>query len=90
MVYDSFAKEMVLEPTVLDTPLWDGAAMVSALKQALEHGADLMVLSLSLIHICAVLKRFARQRAWNSICSANAQKGGACITLFGPLEGESF
>lgn len=34
-----------IEPTVLDTPLWDGAAMVSALKQALEHGADLMVLS---------------------------------------------
>ena len=30
-----------IEPTVLDTPLWDGAAMVSALKQALEHGADL-------------------------------------------------
>ena len=30
---------------VLDTPLWDGAAMVSALKQALEHGADLMILS---------------------------------------------
>lgn len=34
-----------IEPTVLDTPLWDGAAMVSALKQALEHGADLMILS---------------------------------------------
>lgn len=34
-----------IEPTVLDTPLWDGAAMVSALKQALEHGADLMMLS---------------------------------------------
>lgn len=30
---------------MLDTPLWDGAAMVSALKQALEHGADLMILS---------------------------------------------
>ena len=27
-----------IEPTVLDTPLWDGAAMVSALRQALEHG----------------------------------------------------
>ena len=34
-----------IEPTVLDTPLWDGTAMVSALKQALEHGADLMILS---------------------------------------------
>ena len=34
-----------IEPTVLDTPLWDGAAMVSALKQALEHGANLMILS---------------------------------------------
>lgn len=34
-----------IEPTVLDTPLWDGAAMVSALKQALEHGADLIILS---------------------------------------------
>ena len=34
-----------IEPTVLDTPLWDGAAMVSALKQALEHGADLMILN---------------------------------------------
>ena len=29
-----------IEPTVLDTPLWDGAAMVSALKQALVQGAD--------------------------------------------------
>ena len=26
-----------IEPTVLDTPLWDGAAMVSALKQALAE-----------------------------------------------------
>ena len=34
-----------IEPIVLDTPLWDGAAMVSALKQALMQGADLMILS---------------------------------------------
>ena len=34
-----------IEPTVLDTPLWDGAAMVSALQQALEQGADLMILN---------------------------------------------
>ena len=34
-----------IEPTVLDTPLWDGAAMVKAAEQALAQGADLMVLN---------------------------------------------
>lgn len=34
-----------IQPIVLDTPLWDGAAMIEAAEQALAQGADLMILN---------------------------------------------
>lgn len=34
-----------IEPTVLDAPLWDSAAMVEAVRNALRDGAELMILN---------------------------------------------
>ena len=59
-----------------------------SMKKGLEWKLKSFCLSKS--RIVSIFQHFARQRAWNSICSANAQKGGACITIFELLEGESF
>ena len=57
-----------ITPNVLNTPLWDSATMISALKQALEQDADLMILN----HVSNVFGSIA---PLNEIAALLTEKG---------------